>query len=200
MKDKFERYVQAMAMATEPALPGESTRGRPPGARDWPFTSIRKQFKRWKRDTRRSHLWVIVRGQGKRKHTKVGCSSDLRGCLLENAQKLHGGTGGNRSKEAAEEEEGEQTGPNVCKMAICVGLPPMRNYSAATLQTGCAKGKGYVNRCFNALVQGLLYGLDCSVSHELLARDNSLYIPQVAQVIRRMPVVAYGSDTTPAEL
>jgi hypothetical protein len=212
MKDKFERYMARLSAATEPRHGWETAEDRVPGTRrpstalTWSFEHVRKQFKQWRRDTRRNHVWVIVRGgqagQSRTKHaphTKVGCSSDLRGCLLENAQKLHGssaggGGGGGRGKKKDTANGAQATSNgNVCKMAICLGVPPSRNFSATALEAGCTNGKGFIRRCNNTLVQGLLYGLDCSISSELLEPEGALYVQEVAQVLANIPFVSYGS-------
>lgn len=118
----------------------------------------------------------------------MGCSSDLRGYLLENAQKLHGA--GSSSEAAGPSGRADAS---VCKMAMCVGLPPSRNFSASTLEAGCTKGRGFVSRCNNGLVQALLHGLDCGISTELLRKDSQLYIRELALVVRALTPVVYSS-------
>jgi hypothetical protein len=122
---------------------------------------------------------------------QVGCSSDLRGYLLENAQKLHGV--GSSSEAAHGRRESSSSGADVCKMAMCVGLPPSRNFSASALEAGCTKGRGFVSRCNNGLVQALLHGLDCGISSELLRKDSQLYIRELALVVNALTPVVYTS-------
>jgi len=119
----------------------------------------------------------------------VGCSSDLRGYLLENAQKLHGAG----SSSEASGPGGGRADASVCKMAMCVGLPPSRNFSASSLEAGCTRGRGFVSRCNNGLVQALLHGLDCGISTELLRKDSQLYIRELALVVRALTPVVYTS-------
>jgi hypothetical protein len=84
MKDKFDRYVQALASGTGPrpavasprSIDAATKRQLKHTRRDWPFESIRRDFKKWRPDTRRSSICVIVKGQiikgqNERTHTKA---------------------------------------------------------------------------------------------------------------------------------
>lgn len=80
MRDKFDGYVSALASGTGPrpaqasprSVDAASRRQNNHKRRDWPFESIRRDFKKWRPDTRRSTICVIVKGQNERTHTKVG--------------------------------------------------------------------------------------------------------------------------------
>jgi len=79
MRDKFDGYVSALASGTGPqpaqasprSVDAASRRQNSHKRRDWPFESIRRDFKKWRPDTRRSSICVIVKGQNERTHTKA---------------------------------------------------------------------------------------------------------------------------------
>lgn len=185
MKDNFDLYVENLVQRRE-RLQAETTEGSFPFT-DWPFDRFRQEFKRWQPDTRRNYLWVIVKGYNKRTHTKVGTSSDLRACLLENSKKLQcgggGGGSGRRNTHLPPPTPEAAATLGLCKMAMYVGLPPVRNYSALSLDRSCTKGRGWVSRCNNALVLALLHGLETSISEELLDERSPLYIQELAQSV-----------------
>jgi hypothetical protein len=190
----------------------------------WDFETFRRDLALWRPNNESLYVYILARVQAGRIHTEVGCSSRLRESLSYRSGKAVHATRKNSTPVAtppsssasasllvraglAEEEMlppggsfPTKTGKRregTCRVALCIVVPPYRNFGTHRLRAACERGRELSTRCLDALEIARQYGLACVVSSELCRPDSPLYCRELDTYLANLFT---SSSTSPLSL
>lgn len=140
----------------------------------WDIDKIIIDYKKWKR-TSWSYIYFLANQKEIRSvHAYIGNTQNVRRRMRQINGQLFGGP--SQTKKAA----GSWT------PILYIRIPPYRNFNMTLLKQMFKKGKGWKNKCINALTIAHQYGFDICISKDLCTVGAVYYKTKIYNLLKKI--------------